>query len=195
MGAHGDALRTETMRHQLDTVRFFNKMHHTISDILCFVKNFLDGHLLIKCSEYAGINKATAVYWAQYIRDLFVQWVWEEVIIKELKFEGIFKVGESLFGRKIKYHRGNCCGQERIWVVGLVERSSGGSIYYPVANRSAVTLTKIIQRHIVPGSTIYTDGQVGYHNLNNLGYRHFSVIHTESSVVSKNFTGTLNLVI
>ena len=37
----------------------------------------------------------------------------------------------------------------------------------------------IIRKHVEPGSTIYTDGWVGYGQLNNSGFRHFSVIHTE----------------
>ena len=138
----------------------------------------LDGHLLTVCVEKVNIDYATGVQWAAWIRDLFVQWVWEDVISQQLKFDGIVEIDESLFGRKIKYHRGDPRGQQRIWVVGLVERSSGRAIYYPVADRSAATLLSIIKRHVVPGATIYSDGWVGYGSLNNHGYRHFTVIHT-----------------
>ena len=36
------------------------------------------------------------------------------------------------------------------------------------ANRSTETLTKFIQHHVDPGATIYTDGWVGYTNLNSI---------------------------
>ena len=55
----------------------------------------------------SNIDYSTAVQWAAWIRDLLVQWVWEEVITQELKFDGIMEIDESLFGRKIKYHRGD----------------------------------------------------------------------------------------
>ena len=63
--------------------------------------SWTDGHLLKKCTENSAIKKATSVTWAQYIRDLFVQWVWEDVILAEIKFDGIVEIDESLFGRKI----------------------------------------------------------------------------------------------
>ena len=53
---------------------FFNNSKHTIPDILNFVKNFLDGHVLRKCAQFTNISyKSTSVNWANFCRDLFVQ--------------------------------------------------------------------------------------------------------------------------
>jgi len=91
-------------------------------------------------------------------------------------FSGEIEIDESLFGRRIKHHRGNPTGL-KIWVFGMVERSSNTIIMYPVNDRSRSTLLPIIKRHVAPGSTIYSDGWSAYCDLNNEGYRHFTVVH------------------
>ena len=55
----------------------------------------------------------------------------------------------------------------KVWIVGLVERSTK-VIMHPVDNRNAITLNTIIQRHVEPGSNVYTDGWSGYNDLNTL---------------------------
>ena len=62
----------------------------------------------------------------------------------------------------------------------MVERESNTIILYPVSDRTAETLITIIERHVQPGSTIYSDGWSAYCNLNNLGYDHFTVLHKYS---------------
>ena len=92
--------------------------------------NLLDGHLLIRSAQKSAIAYATACTWAQYVRDIFIQWVWEDIILPEYKLSGIVEIDESLFGRQIKYHKGNPRSSGKIWIVGLVERASGRTIYY-----------------------------------------------------------------
>ena len=159
---------------------FFASSKHAIPDVMVFLKNFLDSMSLRKCASFSNIAyKSTAVYWGQYVRDLFVQYVWEDVIQQPEKLSGVVEVDESLFGKRYKYHRGHVKSQINIWIVGLVERGSGKQIMYPVDKRDSGTLLKIITRHVERGSTVYTDGWVGYRELNNNGYRHFSVIHKD----------------
>jgi transposase-like protein len=57
----------------------------------------------------------------------------------------------------------------------MVERETNTLILYPVSDRSEDTLLPIIQRHVEPG-TIYSS----YCRLNELGYRHFTVLHKYS---------------
>ena len=154
-------------------------MHHAIPDVLTFIMNLLDGHLLIRSAQKTAIAYATACTWAQYVRDIFIQWVWEEIIHPDYQLSGVVEIDERLFGRRIKYHKGNPRSSAKVWIVGLVERASGRTILYPVASRSTNTLMLIIKKHVELGSTIYTDGWVGYANINNAGYRHFSVLHSE----------------
>lgn len=87
------------------------------------------------------------------------------------------EIDESLFGKKCKYNRGNRQSGVRVWIVGLVDRSSNKLVLYPVADRTSGTLESIIERHVMGGSTIYTDSWRGYDRLNSLGYKHFSLVH------------------
>ena len=93
-----------------------------------------------------------------------------------LKFKNEVEIDESLFGRKIKYNRGKPSGQ-KIWIFGIVERSSNMLSLYHVDNRNAETLVPLIQKHVEPGTRIFSDTWAAYFNLNNLGFPHFTVTH------------------
>jgi transposase-like protein len=70
-----------------------------------------------------------------------------------------------------------CIFYFQIWIFGMVERETNCIILYPVSDRTEATLLPIIQRHVAPGSTIYSDGWASYCNLNDVGYKHFTVLH------------------
>ena len=91
------------------------------------------------------------------------------------KLCGQIDIDESLFRRRVKYHRSNPNVGVKVWVFGMVERTSNNIILYPVKDRSEATL--IVERHVQPGSSIYSDGWSAYCDLNNKGYRHFTVLH------------------
>jgi transposase-like protein len=44
---------------------------------------------------------------------------------------------------------------------------------YPVDKQAAQTLIPLIERHVSPGSRIFTDSCAAYLHLNELGYEHF----------------------
>ena len=46
---------------------------------------------------------------------------------------------ESVFGRKVKYNRGNPRGQ-KIWIFGMIDRVANNLIIYPVDHHAANTL-------------------------------------------------------
>ena len=86
--------------------------------------------------------KTTSVNWASYVREMFCQYVHTEY--EKIRFSGDVEIDESLFGRKVKYNRGKPTGN-RIWIFGMVERSSNRIILYPVDKRDAETLIPLIQ--------------------------------------------------
>ena len=90
---------------------------------------------------------------------------------------GEIEIDESLFGRRIKHHRGNPTSGLRIWIFSMVERATNTMIMYPVNDRLRSNLLPIIQRHEVPGSTMNSDGWSAFCDLNSEGYRHFTVLH------------------
>jgi transposase-like protein len=98
--------------------------------------------------------KSSAVDWANYIRDWFVEYYYRD--IRSTKFSGIVEIDESLFGRRVKYNKGKAVGR-RIWIFGMVERDSNRIKLFPVSQRDRDTLIPIIQENIEKGSTIYSD--------------------------------------
>ena len=67
------------------------------------------------------------------------------------------------------------------WVVGL-SNGKGRVRFARVPNRSANTLNAIISKYVTDGSVIYSDGWKGYAQLEQLGYKHKTVIHKENFV-------------
>lgn len=155
---------------------FFFRSHLYIQDILMFIYKYSEESSILQCAIATGVGyRRTAVDWASFIRDLFLQWVHDT--LPTMMLEGTIEIDESLFGRKVKYHRGDPQPGMDIWVFGLVERGSNRTILLPVDNRKAETLIPLVQRFVKPGSTVYSDGWSAYAGLGAAGYRHFSVVH------------------
>ena len=92
----------------------------------------------------------------------------------------IVEIDESMFGHKQKYHRGRVC--KAPWVFGMVERETGRAVLVRVPNRVRATLLNVIQRHIRPGTSIYSDEFTPYRTLHQLGYIHLAVNHSKNFV-------------
>ena len=154
---------------------FFEGSSYNIRDLVIFVKSYLEGHTLKQCALATSMDyKSTAVHWASYIRELFIEHVHRSY--SEMKFSNEVEIDESLFGRKIKYNRGKPCGQ-KIWIFGIIERKSNLLVMYPVNNRNADTLIPLIEKHVEPGTRIFSDNWAAYFKLNEIGYPHFTVTH------------------
>ena len=82
-------------------------------------------------------------------------YVYINFLNESLKFNGTIEIDESLFGRKVKAHRGNTHSGTRIWIVGLVERLTNRLILYPVEDRTTRIMRKILERHVEPGCRIF----------------------------------------
>ena len=116
----------------------------------------------------------TAVNWASYVREMFCEFTFN--IYNMATFEGDIEIDESLFGRKVKYNKGQSKGH-RIWIFETVHRESNTLIIYPVDNRDAATLIPLIQGYVLPGSRIFSDSWAAYMSLIEMGYQHFTVCH------------------
>ena len=71
-----------------------------------------------------------------------------------------------------------------MWAKGLIERDSNRLKLFPVDNRNAETLISVIQEHLTPGSTIYSDGWPAYNSLRSLGYKQYVVEQKFLNVLS-----------
>lgn len=114
--------------------------------------------------------------WSIFCRDLCEEWF--EGHPREIG--GIYENGEPIvveideskfFHRK--YHRGQW--REGHWVFGGVERRSGKCFVVEVPDRRAETLREILERWVLPGSHIISDGWAAYAHIdewNNGVYTH-----------------------
>src|ERR1700687_340926 len=74
-------------------------------------------------------------------------------------------------------------GSHKVPVVGMVER--GGRVVARVAaNTKKATLHGLVKQYIMPASTVFTDDYVSYDGLQNLGYTHRRIRHSERVYVS-----------
>ena len=81
----------------------------------------------------------------------------------------IVEIDEAKFG-KWKYNKG--AYRESMWVLGGVDRETGQCFLVPCPgnSRSGPTLVPIIQRWILPGTTVYSDCWGAYNTLISQGY-------------------------
>lgn len=118
----------------------------------------------VKQSEVAHqcrISSEAIVDWQNFIRDICCQYMLDHPV--ELGGPGReVEIDESYFMRR-KYHQGaHRPGQ---WVLGMAERGSRRCMMVQVPDRSAPTILPIIQRHVLPGTRVITDGWQAYNNL------------------------------
>lgn len=61
---------------------------------------------LVQCSRFSGFSYTrTVINWASYIREPFQEYLYTNLGHRKLR--GIVKIDESLFGHRVKFHRGN----------------------------------------------------------------------------------------
>ena len=93
----------------------------------------------------------------------------------------IVEIDEAKFGKR-KYQRGRIV--QGSWILGGVERHSNKCFLAicPFNRRNESTLLPIIQNYVAPGTTIITDKWKAYINLQNHGYVHLDVNHSQNFV-------------
>jgi transposase-like protein len=149
-----------------------------LEDVFNFVVTYAEGTSLSQSAFVSSMDYgSTAVHWAKVVRNLYVHYYKD--VIKPYVMTGSIEIDESLFGRRVKYNRGNPLGQ-RVWVFGLVERQTNFLKLFPVERRDATTLTKIIRDNVAEGSTLYSDDWKAYILLPEAGYRHRIVQHKKA---------------
>ena len=136
---------------------FFEKTRLEIQDVVVFIKSYLEKNSLLQCANFSWVSyDSTAVDWASYMREMFKEYFHRHTRKKVLG--GVVEIDESLFGRRVKYYKGNPDKGMKVWIFGLVDREAYNIILNPVSDRTRETLLLLIQKHVAPGSTIYSDG-------------------------------------
>ena len=156
-------------------------MHIQPWKLLLFVNHFLSinwNHSTIEASlEW---TRKTSVDWRSFCSEVTENWYQNQQAIGGNGV--VVEIDESLIA-KHKYGRGRPLSQ--IWVFGGIERVSKRAFVINVgAKRDAATLLPLIQRYILPGSIIYSDGWSAYQRISQLpeNYSHGIINHSENFV-------------
>jgi transposase-like protein len=104
-----------------------------------------------------------------------------QLLSEDLQLEGsTVEVDEMFHGGS---RRTSSWRENKVPVVGMVER--GGRVVARVAsNVKKETLHGIVKQYVVPASIVFTDDFVSYDGLQNLGYTHRRIRHSERIYVS-----------
>lgn len=154
---------------------FFAKSRLKCCDVLLLGRLWLSGVSSSAALTLTDHSPNTVTDYMSYFRQLVVS----NLEAEDTMVGGpgiIVEIDESKIAKR-KHNRGHAV--DGAWVVGGVERTEQrGFFVEPVADRSAETLRDIIQRHVRPGSIVYTDLWRGYCNLGELGVTHQTVNHS-----------------
>ena len=91
----------------------------------------------------------------------------------------IVQIDESVMV-KAKYNHSHQLHDKQRWVFGIYDPLDKVGFIQLVDKRDANTLLPIIQCVVAPGSTAWLHEWAAYHQLNQLGYDHHTVNHSEN---------------
>ena len=135
---------------------------------------------VIKCKTDIGISDPTVTDCKNFIRDVCNEMV---VVRDPCTIGGVghtVEIDESLLSKN-KYHVGRMYPQ--VWIFGGIDTTTTKDVFIvPVLRRNADLLIPIIQRYILPGTTVISDLWSGYRRLNEFGYTHLTVNHSQNFV-------------
>lgn len=138
------------------------------------IEHFVAGTTARCAADLIGVNRNTAAYYFQRLREIIVYKIEQE---SHEFFAGEIEVDESYFGgtRKGKRGRGSA---GKVPVFGLLKR--GGKVYTKViADASSQTLIPIIERKVIPDSIVYSDCWRGYNVLDVSAFKHYRINHSK----------------
>lgn len=156
------------------TGTFFEKSQLSLEAVLKFIHFWVYNTPLNLIRLNLRIAQHTAVDFGNFCREI----VYEQSVInsKPLGGPGMHvEIDESKFGKR-KYNKGHRV--EGQWVFGGYERGSGEIFMVPVEKRDRSTLLPIIERWILPGTTVHSDFWKAYDCLDSEGYNHLKVNHS-----------------
>ena len=94
----------------------------------------------------------------------------------------VVEIDETKLGRR-KYQRGRLV--EGVWIIGMIERGDRRKYRIEICPENkcdAQTLIQNIKKHVAIGSEIHTDCWRAYNKLEDYGYIHNTVNHSENFV-------------
>ncbi|XP_069671424.1 uncharacterized protein [Periplaneta americana] len=143
-------------------------LHILIRFIYCWARDKPQKDCALE-SGLGSFSTRTTVDWANFCREICEHWLEDHpCVVGGLDDNGISRVveiDESKFFHR-KYHRG--LWRESHWVFGGIERETGKCFLVEVPDKTETTLTDVIQRFILPGTIIVSDGRAAYRNVSQI---------------------------
>ena len=129
------------------------------------------------------ITYKTVLQWFIYLREICSLYLIMEPEIV-LGDTSIVHLDESYLGHRPKYFHCSWRGQQYI-LFGIIDTVTKKCIIELVPDAKHDTLIPIIRKHVPHGMTIYTDGAKMYQCLEEIGYVHETVIHSDEFVTEQ----------
>jgi transposase len=143
------------------------------------IEHFISGSTARTAAALVGVNRNTAAYYFQRLRQLICQ-----VAEDESPLFGEIEVDESYFGGKRKGKRGRGAAG-KVPVFGILKR--GGRVYTKIVpNVTSATLMPILEQKIVPDSIVFTDSLHSYNVLDVSDFHHVRINHSELFAQGRN---------
>ena len=163
---------------------FFSGSNLTCRIIVCVINYFCadlqvtQTHKLLK----PHISEKSIIQWYAFCRDVCSSYLLDNPI--RIGGPGLtVEVDETKLCGRRKYGRGRLVGvDDDDWLVGLIDRTTKRGVYEIFQQRTIATLIPFIQRVVVPGTHINSDGWAAYGQVVNHGYTHSTVIHERDFV-------------
>lgn len=158
---------------------FFSRSKLSVHKILFLSYHWLAGATHDYLCTIGGFATHTVTDFFGHLRQLVSDSLEEDDCI--IGGDGIrVELDESKFGKR-KYNRGHRV--DGVWVFGGVEKTEERKVFLGIVERrDAYTLRCLILKHVRRGSIVITDFWRGYLGLEELGYVHLRVNHSETFV-------------
>ena len=138
------------------------------------IEHFVAGTMARCAADLMGVNRNTAAYYFQRLREIIVYQLEQESL--EV-FAGEIEVDESYFGGTRKGKRGRGAAG-KVPLFGLLRR--GGKVYTKIIpDVGSNTLLPIIEYKIIPDSIVYSDCWRGYNVLDVSDFKHYRINYTK----------------
>jgi transposase len=136
------------------------------------IEYFVSGSTARTAAALVGVNRNTAAYYFQRLRQLIGQ-----AIEDETPFSGEIEVDESYFGGRRKGKRGRGAAG-KVPVFGILKRQ--GRVYTKIVpDVKSATLIPILEQKVVPDSIVYTDSWHSYNVLDVSDFYHVRINHSK----------------
>lgn len=136
------------------------------------IEYFVAGTTARTAAALVGVNKTSAAYYFQRLRELIYQ-----TLEQDTPRDGKIEVDESYFGGNRKGKRGRGAAG-KVPVFGLLKR--GGRVYTQIIpDAKADTLMPIMRDRILADSIVYTDSWPSYNVLDVSDFKHYRINHSK----------------